>query len=282
VGIGKWIGRPSRAVVLVAVGAAGAGAAIAVAAVPDSNGEIHACVELSANNGQPVVGPNLRILDTGASPPQACTTNAAGTPFPPEEPLSWNTTGPQGLQGPPGANGKDGAQGPAGNTLTVSGQTFSLSNGKTLTIAGNPVVAPLPIKPGARPVGAASFGSGPGAPPAIEIDSFSFGASNAGTQATGSGGGAGKANVHEIQITKTVDSASPKLFQACVSGQHYKKVIITLRKAGENPKETITLSDALISSYQQSNGGDKPTESLSLNFTKIELKDTPIDTRGTS
>jgi hypothetical protein len=36
--IGNWIGKPTRAVALIAAGAAGAGAAVAVASVPDSGG----------------------------------------------------------------------------------------------------------------------------------------------------------------------------------------------------------------------------------------------------
>jgi type VI secretion system secreted protein Hcp len=45
-----------------------------------------------------------------------------------------------------------------------------------------------------------------------------------------------------------------------------------VRKA-DKPYLTITLSDVLVSSYQEGNGGGgKPTESISLNFTKIEFK----------
>jgi type VI secretion system secreted protein Hcp len=42
----------------------------------------------------------------------------------------------------------------------------------------------------------------------------------------------------------------------------------------------ITLENTLISSYSMSSGGDRPMESLSLNFTKIEFKAIPYDEKG--
>ena len=38
-----------------------------------------------------------------------------------------------------------------------------------------------------------------------------------------------------------------------------------------------TLANALISGYSVSSGGDRPSESLSFNFTKIEMKFIPYD-----
>jgi type VI secretion system secreted protein Hcp len=254
-------------VLLVAVGAAGGGAALAIASVPDSNGVIHACVEL-AQNGLPQPTPgNLRIIDP---PAEMCTTTSPAGGLPPESSISWNQTGPPG---PTGATGPSGAPGATGNTLTIAGQTFSLSNGKALTISGTPLIAPLAVKTGGRPVAELTgLDLGRGAPSTIELDSWSFGASQGSSASRGSGGGAGKVSVHDIQITKTVDKSSPLLFKACASGKHFPKVTLTVRKAGK-PYLMLTLSGVLISSYQQSNGGsERPAESLSLNFTKIEYQ----------
>ena len=44
----------------------------------------------------------------------------------------------------------------------------------------------------------------------IEISSFSWGLSNAGSFQSGGGGGAGKANFQDIHFTTTVSKASPK------------------------------------------------------------------------
>lgn len=83
---------------LVAIGAAGAlavGAGIAYATIPNGN-TIEGCYAK--------IGGGLRVIDTAKN--QKC--------FGPlEVPISWNQTGPQGLQG---ATGAQGAQGPAGAT----------------------------------------------------------------------------------------------------------------------------------------------------------------------
>jgi type VI secretion system secreted protein Hcp len=264
-GIGSRFGRPGKVALAVAAAAAGGGAALAVASVPDSTGEIHACVE--ELNGTPLTNAgNLRIIDPSANPAQTCVTNVAGGPS--EVPISWNTVG---LRGPAGSPGATGAQGPPGNVITIAGQTFTLSNGRTATVTREPTIAPLPVKPGGKPVGALSLNLGSAGPSTIEVLSWSFGASQS-SSVSGRGGGTGKVSFHTLQITKRVDKSSPSLFKACATGKHIKTAILTLRKAGGTQPLTIKLSNVLISSYQQSNAVEKPTESLSLNFTKIEYK----------
>jgi len=69
---------------------------------------------------------------------------------------------------------------------------------------------------------------------------------------------------------------------ACAQGTHYPKAILYCRKAGGNQPDfyVITLEDVLVSSFTQGGGGDRPTESLSLNFTKIEWNYMYQDARG--
>ena len=49
----------------------------------------------------------------------------------------------------------------------------------------------------------------------IEILSFSWGVSNAGTGAFGMGSGSGKASVSDINIMKHVDKSTPNLWKYC-------------------------------------------------------------------
>ena len=88
----------------------------------------------------------------------------------------------------------------------------------------------------------------------IDVLSFSWGVSNAGSMAVGSGGGEGKASFHDLSFTHKIDKASPVLMQSCASGVHLKEaVLIARRSASEGKGEEflkITLSDVLISSYQ--------------------------------
>jgi type VI secretion system secreted protein Hcp len=107
----------------------------------------------------------------------------------------------------------------------------------------------------------------------IEILSFSFGATQTG--GTTGGGGAGKVVFSDISFTKPVDKSSPLLYLQCAQGKHIPTAILYGRKAGERPTDyyIIKLTDVLISSVQTSgaSGDERPTESLSLNFTKIEF-----------
>lgn len=110
-------------------------------------------------------------------------------------------------------------------------------------------------------------------PGAIELTSFSWGASNPTTIGSATGGsGAGKGRVSEIVITKSTDSASPVLMRACASGKHFPTV--TLRKAGGS--ETYTLSDVVLSCQTGGSGGG---ERITLNFTKIS-SDGSLTTQG--
>ncbi len=108
----------------------------------------------------------------------------------------------------------------------------------------------------------------------IEIQSFSWGATQSGSMAQGGGGGAGKVNMQDFHFTVFHGVASPKLMLACASGQHIATAELTARKAGKEQQEymKVKFSDILISSYQTggSSGSINPTDQVSFNFTKIE------------
>jgi len=111
----------------------------------------------------------------------------------------------------------------------------------------------------------------------IEVESFSFGATQSGTFAHGSGGGAGKVQMQDFHITSKVNKASAKLALACATGQHIKKAILYVRKAGGRQEDyyQVTFSELLVSSYAiggSAHGDLIPLEQVSLNFAKIEWK----------
>lgn len=111
-----------------------------------------------------------------------------------------------------------------------------------------------------------SFGGAPiqGAGPnnQIEIESFSWGSQSAAMSSSG-GGGSGKVRMQDLQITKKVDSASPKLFDECASGKHFPTV--TLTRAG-----TTTIFDDVMIVSIHANGQNPPTETLTLSYAKVE------------
>jgi type VI secretion system secreted protein Hcp len=110
----------------------------------------------------------------------------------------------------------------------------------------------------------------------IHIESFSWGVSQTGAHGVGGGGGAGKANVHDISVTKYVEKSTPSLMYHVASGKHIPNGLITVRKAGEKPLEylKIKLADILVSSLQAAGhgGGDLLTENLTLNFAKFWIE----------
>lgn len=109
----------------------------------------------------------------------------------------------------------------------------------------------------------------------IDVLAWSWGVSNSGTFHSGGGGGAGKANVQDISLTKYLDKSSPDLLLAACNGKHFDKATLIVRKAGEKPLEylTITLEEVLITSVSTggSGGEDRLTENVSLNFAKVTV-----------
>ena len=108
----------------------------------------------------------------------------------------------------------------------------------------------------------------------IELTSFQWGVGR-GISAGAAGGREVTApRLSEITITKSLDSSSPKLLQASLIGEG-KTVQINFVKFANGAGSTylqINLTNTLVSSFSMSSGGDRPTESLSLNFTKIEVR----------
>ena len=111
----------------------------------------------------------------------------------------------------------------------------------------------------------------------IDIESFSWGLAQTGSGNRGTGSGTGKVDVADIIITKRMDKSSPTLQLACANGKHIAKGKITMRKAGENPLDylTVDLESILISSYQvgaAGGGHEVPSETISLNFVKVKTE----------
>ena len=115
-----------------------------------------------------------------------------------------------------------------------------------------------------------------------EIDILSLSWSSA--MQSSRAGGAGKASVEDLSVTKYIDKATPKLFESLATGKHIAETKIVVRSAGGNPVEYLkyTLRDIMISSYSTggSSGDDRPTESVSLNFAQIKMSYVEQDASG--
>jgi len=116
----------------------------------------------------------------------------------------------------------------------------------------------------------------------IDVLSWSWGVSNSGTP-LGGGRGAGKANFNDLSFMHAVDKASPVLMTKCATGEHIKEATLVSRKAGKGQQEylIIKMNDILITSVQPSGSSEHPMESVSMNFSKIDVEYKPQKEDGT-
>jgi len=118
----------------------------------------------------------------------------------------------------------------------------------------------------------------------IQLLAWSWGMSQTGTTHIASGGGAGKVNVQDLSFTHYLDSATPKIMDACCRGTHVEEATITMRKAGGNPMPflTVKLKDIIVTSVSNggSGGEDQLTENVTLNFAAFEVSFQPQDNKG--
>jgi type VI secretion system secreted protein Hcp len=120
----------------------------------------------------------------------------------------------------------------------------------------------------------------------IDVLSFSFGVTRPPDAHVGGGAGAGKAQFQDFFFATNTQISTPKLMQACASGDHFKSAILTVRKAGGAQQDyfKVTLWDVVVSSFQ--NGGSAqgdagPADSVGLNFAKIQVQYAQTTPKGT-
>ncbi len=121
----------------------------------------------------------------------------------------------------------------------------------------------------------------------IEVSSLQWGVGRG--ISSGVGGGskreASAPSVSEITVTKTFDIASPLLLKEAIGGKAVQ-VKLELTRTDNNGThvsyQKYVLENTLISGYSVSSGGDRPSESLSLNFTKIDSEYLNIDAKFAS
>jgi type VI secretion system secreted protein Hcp len=222
--------------------------AIARAATSSSDGVIHACYDVHG-------GGHVRIIGAGGQ----CERHEAE--------ISWNETGPAGLQGPPGAQGIQGLPGAPGAPGAPGMQGPPGVQGPP----GPAGSGPLTINDGAT----VTFDDNS----AFEIKDWSFGIENPTTIGSATGGaGAGKIKFNEFTITKNGDSSTPTFFRNCVAGSHYSNVTLHVRKAGGDPKGEqpgafleYRFGTVFTTKIDWKKGDDGPTESITFVYGTLEV-----------
>lgn len=108
----------------------------------------------------------------------------------------------------------------------------------------------------------------------IEVNSFQWGLGRGISSPVGGSTKreASAPSVSEITVSKVMDSTSPLFAQEGLIGKG-EKCEFHFVTTGADKLETyltVVLEGAMLSGYSASSGGDRPSESLSINFTKIE------------
>ncbi|WP_439865463.1 Hcp family type VI secretion system effector [Pseudomonas antarctica] len=119
----------------------------------------------------------------------------------------------------------------------------------------------------------------------IDITEWAWGLSQSGSMHSGTGGGAGKVDIANLNLKKPLDKSSPNLMMACASGKHYPDAKLVVRKAGgASPVEylVISLKEVMVASYSTSadQAGDVVYDSFALNFATVEVSYQPQKADG--
>ena len=114
----------------------------------------------------------------------------------------------------------------------------------------------------------------------IQLQSAQLGTNRNITTSTGRGTNreASAPAIQEVVITKLQDSVSTALYRETLGGEG-KLIVIAFVKEDGTSYTTIVMQNTMISSYSVSGHGgvtdSRPTESLSINFTKMTFEMSP-------
>ncbi|WP_314419834.1 type VI secretion system tube protein Hcp [Pseudescherichia vulneris] len=108
----------------------------------------------------------------------------------------------------------------------------------------------------------------------INIDSFTWGASQPGNMSIGGGGGAGKVQYRDLSVLTHIDKATPAIMRYVSLGKHMNKVELSVCKAGGSQIEYchITLEDVLITNVVFNGTTNRDLIGLSYQFQASKVK----------
>ncbi|QRF55091.1 Hcp family type VI secretion system effector [Variovorax sp. UC122_21] len=109
----------------------------------------------------------------------------------------------------------------------------------------------------------------------IEVLAFNWKAFQESFMHAGSGGGAGKATVEDLEFDHYIDRASPNLMKYCLTGKHVQEAKLTVRKAGGSPLEYLkyTFTDVIVTAvhpFGANSDALRIKERVRLSFSKIK------------
>jgi type VI protein secretion system component Hcp len=176
-----------------------------------------------------------------------------------------NATGPQGPPGP------SGLAGPAGKTATIVGAgTLTLAGGGVITVGGSatPTIAPVPVRIRPSPHARMVLGTGSSA---LNFGVFGWSQQSSIRSATSAAGG--KRTLGEFEITKKVDSASPKLSQACSDGRPFPSgQLVAHTSGGAYLRFDFKLVYVTTVQFNAATGGQPPQETITFVYERLAIR----------
>jgi type VI secretion system secreted protein Hcp len=244
----------------------GAGTAVAIAAIPGSNGVITACRVTTAGANQGA----LRAIDVETTPAQTCGASETTLTFHQQGP-----PGPAGPQGDPGPPGDSGTPPDTSGGGTGSGSPFDTSQ------AGGPSADIFLAIDGIQGDSTDAHHKNQ-----ISIESFAFLAKR---PTTSSSRGATGVRFNGLRLDKVYDVSSPRLFAAATSGRHLKSATVTFSTSSDASGTdvlTYRLSDVRLTSYAQ--GGANPDtkalgsleEEIGLTAARVSVTEKTFNAKG--
>lgn len=110
---------------------------------------------------------------------------------------------------------------------------------------------------------------------------ISRGSSPLGSPGGTSRGRSGNVDMQDLTIVKEVDRLSPDIVSKCSAGEHISEVTLEVRPAGGNEREylVIEMTNVVIESIapQSNTGRDRPTESVTLSYEKLNWEYRPVE-----
>jgi type VI secretion system secreted protein Hcp len=110
----------------------------------------------------------------------------------------------------------------------------------------------------------------------VDVDSFSWGATQAQSMATGGGGGAARVDYHDLHVSCKIDKATPGILKHCSNGKHLGKVELECYKASGDPKGMmyckITLQDVIVTSVQFAGADGSGPVAITYGFQGAKVK----------
>jgi type VI secretion system secreted protein Hcp len=117
----------------------------------------------------------------------------------------------------------------------------------------------------------------------MKMDSLQWGTGRGVKNDTGGNRMGDSVSFSEVTLTKELDAASAQLFKNSTTGQGKTatiRITATLASGAEEKFMEYILEDAIITGFYHSSNGNRPIETITLNFSTVQFNQVELDVDG--